>query len=195
MTEKDAIRRALREKRRALPAQEQESAARDAAAQLSGFLPYRKAKAVMAYIACRGELSLAPVIEEVLRQGRTLLLPRCDAPGIITARRISSLEDLVPGRYGLMEPAEDSGVFPPKEIDLLLVPGVAFDCGGGRLGQGGGYYDRFLPGTRALRVGVCHGFALLDRIPVSQHDARMDMILTPQALLACNKTTNDNGRA
>lgn len=193
--DKSELRKALRERRRALSRQEQEKAAQDAAALLAGFLPYREAKTVMAYIACRGELSLAPAIEDVLKQGKTLLLPRCDAPGVMTARRVGSLKELVPGAYGLLEPAEDSEIIAPQQIDLILVPGVAFDRSGGRIGQGGGYYDRFLPGAGALRVGVCHDFALLERVPALAHDMRMDRILTPQMLLACKEIMNDYGRA
>lgn len=193
--DKSELRKALREKRRALSRQEQEKAAQDAAALLAGFSPYQEAKTVMAYIACRGELSLAPVIEDALKQGKTLLLPRCDAPGVMTARRVCSLEELALGAYGLLEPAEDSEVIAPQQIDLILVPGVAFDRGGGRIGQGGGYYDRFLPEAGALRVGVCHDFALLERVPALAHDMRMDRILTPQALLACKEIMNDYGRA
>lgn len=195
MMDRDALRKALSEKRRALPSQVQEKAARDAAALLLGYAPYSSAEAVMAYIACRGELSLAPVIEDILRQGKTLLLPRCDAPGVMTARRVRALSELKTGRYGLMEPAAESEIIPPEEIGLVLAPGVAFDRRGGRIGQGGGYYDRFLPGTGALRVGVCHSFALLEHVPVQAHDMRMDVLLTPQALIACDQWMNDNGRA
>ena len=94
-----------------------------------------------------------------------------------------------------MEPEAGCEVFPPEEIDLILVPGTAFDAGGGRLGQGGGYYDRFLEKTGALRVGVCHGFALQKSVPEEAHDARMDYILTPQAVIRCGKTTSDDRRA
>lgn len=195
MKDKQALREAMRGSRRALPKAQQEKAARDAAARLYGFAPYMKAKTVMAYIACQGELSLAPVIDDALRSGKTLLLPRCDAPGVITARRVMRLSQMSPGAYGLMEPEAGSEVFPPEEIDLILVPGTAFDAGGGRLGQGGGYYDRFLEKTGALRVGVCHAFALQKSVPAEAHDARMDYILTPQAVIRCGGTTSDDRRA
>ena len=67
----------------------------------------------------------------------------------------------------------------PAEIDLILVPGTAFDVRGHRIGQGGGYYDRYLNRTRAVRVGVCHDFALLSAVPSEAHDARMDIVVTP----------------
>lgn len=194
MNDKQALRKAMRDMRRALSPDAQAQAARDAAARLAGFASYTRADSVMAYMACRGELSLGPVIGDLLARGKTLLLPRCDAPGVITARRIERLEQLVPGAYGLMEPGEDSEVFPPESIDLVFVPGTAFDRHGGRLGQGGGYYDRFLEKTNAVRVGVCHGFAVIGRAPQEAHDQKMDCILTPQVLIRCGETTSDDRR-
>ena len=66
---------------------------------------------------------------------------------------------------------------------LMLIPGTAFDRAGGRIGQGGGYYDRYILKTRAFRVGVCHGFALMDSVPTEKHDARMDAVVTPEETL------------
>ena len=136
----------------------------------------------MAYIAARGELSLSPVIEDLLASGRQLALPRCEDAGIMTARLVSHPDQLQRGAYGLMEPDQTCKVIPPEEIDLILVPGVAFDRAGNRLGQGGGYYDRYLPQTHALRVGICHDFALLDHLSAQIHDALMDMIITPEGV-------------
>lgn len=168
----------MREKRRALSLSEQDAAARAVFARLAEYEPYQKARTVMAYLACRGELSLEYVIRDVLGSGKTLLLPRCESPGIMTARRISGGEDLAPGIFGLTEPKEECEIVNPEDIDLILVPGVAFDRAGNRLGQGGGYYDRFLERSGARRVGVCHGFALLDAVPHETHDVTMDDVIT-----------------
>ena len=75
------------------------------------------------------------------------------------------------------------------------MPGTAFDAQGGRLGQGGGYYDRFLARTRALRAGVCHDFALTARVPQQAHDARMDCILSPGGVIRTGEHTDDHRRA
>lgn len=180
---KAELRTLMRAERRALPDAAQDEAARAVFAQIRTFEPYRRARTVMAYMACRGELSLEAVIRDALQSGKTLLLPRCESPGVMTARRIHDMDDLVPGAYGLPEPEEDCGIVQPQDIDLILVPGVAFDRMGHRLGQGGGYYDRLLRESRALRVGVCHDFALLDSVPYEAHDVNMDMIITPGGII------------
>ena len=180
MMEKQELRARMRAMRRALSKEAQEAASLAVHERLRCFAPYREARRVMAYAACRGELSLETVIGELLAAGKTLLLPRCEAPGVMTARRIDSMDQLVPGAYGLMEPDMACEIVSPDEIDLILVPGTAFDRAGNRLGQGGGYYDRFLEKSCALRVGVCHDEALINRIPSEEHDSVMDAVITPQ---------------
>ena len=192
---KDELRHALRARRRALSSDEQRRASLAVYERVRAFAPYREARSVMAYMACRGELDLSPVIADVLARGKTLLLPRCEAPGLMTARRVTDLSQLVSGAYGLMEPAQCCAVFPPEEIDLVFVPGTAFDASGGRLGQGGGYYDRFLARTGALRTGVCHDFALTACVPAQAHDVRMDCILTPGGMRCTGGQPNEHRRA
>ena len=102
--------------------------------------------------------------------------------------------DLESGAYGLMEPKEDCAIADPQRIDLILVPGTAFDREGGRIGQGAGYYDRFLETRGALRVGVCHSFALLERVPCEMHDAAMDYVITPGGIIRTGRNTTGDGR-
>lgn len=93
--------------------------------------------------------------------------------------RVDAPDRLVKGAYGILEPGAGCPRVEPEEIDLIFVPGTAFDVRGHRIGQGGGYYDRYLNRTRAVRVGVCHDFALLSAVPSEAHDARMDIVVTP----------------
>ena len=191
---KDRLRRELRAQRRLFPPEMQQEAARAVRVQLAAFEPYRQARCIMAYMACRGELCLEYVIRDILSDGRTLILPRCEAPGRMTARRIADMGDLVCGAYGLMEPDARCEIVSPDSIGLILVPGVAFDCAGHRLGQGGGYYDRFLKESSALRVGICHDGALMDHVPHEAHDEMMAYIITPGGIIrAGSDTMGGNG--
>jgi len=83
-----------------------------------------------------------------------------------------------------LEPAADLPVVDSAALNVVLVPGVAFDRRGGRLGFGGGYYDRLLPTTPALRVGVTYDECLADALPCDEHDQRMDWIVTPSETFA-----------
>ena len=185
MTEKQELRKAMRAMRRGFSDEAQRIASEAACKRILAFAPYQEADCVMAYVACRGELDVSPVIEDILISGKHLVLPRCEADGIMTARRITSLDQLVSGAYGIPAPQETSEIVPPQEIDFILVPGTAFDRDGYRLGQGGGYYDRFMKETNAMRAGVCHDEALLERVPHEAHDLRMDAVITPGTLLLC----------
>ena len=87
---------------------------------------------------------------------------------------------LVPGAFGILEPGPDARLCSPGEIDLLLVPGVAFTCGGLRCGRGRGYYDRYLAQTafRGFRLGVCFAHQLIDALPAEAHDVTMDCVVS-----------------
>ena len=176
---KDEVRGQMRRMRRALSAEAQREAEEAVFARVSALNAYRRARTVMAYAAARGELPLGRVFADVLAAGKTLVLPRCAGEGVMHGYRVDTPDRLVKGAYGILEPGADCPRVEPEEIDLILVPGTAFDVRGHRIGQGGGYYDRYLNRTRAVRVGVCHDFALLSAVPSEAHDARMDIVVTP----------------
>jgi 5-formyltetrahydrofolate cyclo-ligase len=139
----------------------------------------RKAKRVMAYVAFRNELDLKslfkalPEIEWIVPRvvGRQLVLHPYDP------------QRLVRHRFGMLEPAADLPTIAPDTLDLVLVPGVAFDRQGGRMGFGGGFYDGFLLTTGALRVGITFDDCLMDAVPCDEHDQRMDWVVTPRQTL------------
>ena len=179
------LRLALRSRRAGLKQQQQAEDSARVCARVLAHPAYASARVVMAYVAARGELDLRPVLEDALARGKVLALPLCVGPGEMQARRVTALSQLRPGRYGILAPDESCEWIDPTRIDLVLVPGVAFDRQGGRVGQGGGYYDRFLPLTTALRVGICHDFALLERVPMRPHDQRVQEVITPAAHIVC----------
>jgi 5-formyltetrahydrofolate cyclo-ligase len=101
--------------------------------------------------------------------------PRCETDSL-SFRHVSALSELVPGRFGIREPGPGPGV---KELDLILVPGLAYTIEGSRLGRGAGFYDRFLSRTvgTILKVGICFEFQLVTEIPHEPHDVKMDAIV------------------
>ena len=186
---KDELRAQMRQARRALSEQAQREAAQAAAARILALDAYQNARVVMAYAAVRGELALDAVLRDALAADKTLALPRCEGEGVMRAYRVARLSELKRGAYGILEPGAACLPVAPEEIDLMLVPGTAFDRRGGRLGQGGGYYDRYLGLTRAVCVGVCHDFALTEAVPTETHDAHMDIVITPNHTIITREET------
>lgn len=144
---------------------------------------FSAAKTVMAYMAIPPELSLAPVLDAALAQGKQLLLPRCQKDGSMTARLISDRCSLTPGAFGILEPDEHTLVFPKEQIDLILVPALAYDRWGRRLGRGKGYYDRFLTDFPGKTIGVSS--SLLDAVPAEPHDIPVDAVATRRRIILC----------
>ena len=140
---------------------------------------WQSASCVMAYAAVRGEPDLTPILQAALAEGKALVLPRCEGRRL-AACRVTDLSRLRPEAMGIPEPDGSCPEEDPAAISLLLIPGLAFDRKGGRLGQGGGFYDRFLPETRGLRIGVCGGDGLVERVPTEPWDEGVDALLTPQ---------------
>lgn len=153
---------------------------------------FREAKTVMAYHALGSELSLNAVIEAAWQQGKGVLLPRCEGDGIMTARAVSGRDQLEKGAFGIMEPKAETPVVLPEEIDLILVPAMAYDRSGRRLGRGKGYYDRFLKDFGGKTIGVSG--ILLDQLPVEPHDIPVDAVASAQGLILCGMEEEAVGR-
>ena len=143
------------------------------------------AETVLGYWAIGPEPVLTPVLEACLAMGKKLALPRCEADGAMTARRVLSLEQLESGAFGILEPPEPLRVMEPEELDLILTPGMAFSPTGARLGRGKGYYDRFLEKTKGKTIGVCFESRLLASIPMEDHDRFVDAVLTDKRAILC----------
>ncbi|MGN1020733.1 MAG: 5-formyltetrahydrofolate cyclo-ligase [Aristaeellaceae bacterium] len=132
--------------------------------------PYRRAETVGGYIPLRREADVTAVLEDVLASGRTLALPRVDGEGRMTLRRVRSLEELVPGAYGIPEPGGDTEIIAAEEISLLLVPLEGIDRRGMRLGKGGGYYDRLLADRNIATLGAVMSWQWAQAIPAMPWD-------------------------
>ena len=142
---------------------------------------WKSARAVLFFAPLPGELDLWPLLLEALAEGKAVALPRFASHSqTYGAARIQDLRgDLHTGRYNVREPAAHCAEIPREQLDLVLVPGLAFDLRGGRLGRGRGFYDRLLAGIRGLKCGVAFDEQIVEEVPTADHDARMDFVLTP----------------
>lgn len=139
-------------------------------------------KTCMAFVPFRNEVDTTYIIKKLLEKNVQVALPRVDkATNTIKAFAVTNLKtDLEEGVWGIKEPRPIMPEILPADIDLILVPGVAFDKKGFRLGYGGGFYDRFLQITKALTIGVCYDFQIINSVPVERWDVPLWKLLSDQ---------------
>jgi len=179
--DKQALRDRFRRVREQLSAEEVRAASVAVCRRLAGWEVAQRARIVLTYLAFRNEIDLSALVKHL--PGVRWALPRVDGPCLVL--HPYDRGRLIRHRFGMLEPAADLPVIPASEIDVVLVPGVAFDRHGARLGFGGGYYDRFLPTTPALRVGIAHDLCLADELPCTERDQRVDWVITPTRAVTC----------
>jgi 5-formyltetrahydrofolate cyclo-ligase len=148
-------------------------------------------KAVAGYVAARGEIDPASVLLAAAAAGATVVLPRVadDAPRLRFHR--ADAGPLVPGRFGLREPAATAPEIARDELDVVIVPGLAFDAEGRRLGFGGGYYDGIFgnlgsvgaAGKRPALIGLCYDFQIVAQCPAGDGDVPVDVVVTDARVL------------
>lgn len=137
---------------------------------------------ILFYAPILEEVDIWPLIQIAIHKGATACLPRyIPHKDVYEAAMVSNTDtDLIKGHFGVREPSPVCPSIPLNRLDFILVPGVAFDSSGYRLGRGRGYYDRLLPMTQGLRCGVGYEQQIRSEIPVEPHDIHVDYIATPQ---------------
>lgn len=157
-----------------------------------GLVEFRDAGVVMAYMPIIPEVDVESLAEAAWQGGKTVAVPKVDrAQRRMTPIVIRSLTDgFVNGSYGIREPGEGEELDPDR-IDLVIVPAVAYDRRGNRLGRGGGFYDRFLAicSPPAVACGVAFDEQLLEELPVTDNDRPVDLLVTESEVLRFSKST------
>ena len=142
---------------------------------------FRSAYTLLLYSALPDEVQTQSLLDELVAEGRCVLLPRVVSDTDMELRRYSGRHDLERGAFGIMEPT--GALFTDyRSIEVAVVPGMAFDRHGHRLGRGRGYYDRFLPLLpQAYKMGVCLPSRLVGEVPTDENDVVMDCVVTQSA--------------
>ncbi len=180
---KECLRKEFKEKRRWLSVEYQEEASERIRRRIEALPVYKKAGTIFCYVSQAGEVGTRAVLEEALKRGKRVVVPRCKGRGIMEACQIKSFKELEPGRCGILEPAAFCPIVEPEEIEVCLVPCLAGSRRGERLGYGGGYYDRYLSGTKALRLLLCYEEMLCQELPREAQDCLMDRIITEKQVI------------
>lgn len=146
---------------------------------------YKTAKRIMVFLHMAGEVSLDAFIDRAVKDGKEIYVPRCLDEGRMEGVRLYSLDAAVSGRYGIRTAAGGAPVCDRRQLDWLIVSGLAFDRQGHRLGRGAGFYDRFAENLHGDIVwAVAHGFQLIDSVPVEAHDVSVSVIVTEKEYIS-----------
>lgn len=189
------LRKTTLARRDTLPESERFAKSSKICGKLFNLSEVENARTIFIYMHFRSEVQTVEFIKLCLMSGKKVTIPHT----LTGEQRLLSVQitdpklDVVPGYCGIPEPAswllQTAGLNPDK-IDVAIIPGSVFDRSGGRLGYGGGYYDRFLAqdASRAFRIGLAYEIQMVDRVPVQQHDQLMDLVVTEDNVYDCRRT-------
>lgn len=186
MQGKSDIRKRMSAQRNAMPQEEIDIKSRAIQKRVAGLAVVRSASILMVYLSFGSEVLTDGLIRWCWGEGKRVVVPVCrPEKRELAACRIDGFDELEVGHYGIRTPKE--GLLRPVEgekIDVILVPALAFDRRGYRIGYGGGYYDRFLPRVpRAVKIGVAFASQIVAEIPVDGHDLPVDVIVTESEVI------------
>ena len=180
--EKQRLRRVIRELERQLSPRYKAESSRAIAAHLLAMPEYQAAGTVFCFVGMEREVDTRPILEDVLAAGKRLCVPLCVGDGIMELRAVTVLDQLVPGAYGILEPPADAPKVDVDEVDFAILPCVTCNHLGQRLGQGGGYYDRFLAHYLGGNVLLCREKLIREEIPLEPRDMPVPWVLTERGL-------------
>ena len=180
--EKQQLRRTMRALESGLSARYKAESSRAIAAHLLAMPEYQEAGTVFCFVGTDREIDTRPILEDVLAAGKRLCVPQCVGKGIMELRQVTDLRQLIPGAYGILEPSADAPLVSLDEVDFAILPCLTCNHLGQRLGQGGGYYDRFLSHYRGGTVLLCREKFIREEIPLEPHDYPVPWVLTERGL-------------
>ena len=148
---------------------------------------FSSARTLLLYASMRDEVPTHGLIASLLTAGRRVALPIThEKDKSLTLACLSSIDDLQPAKYGVPEPAAGRRqACPSSSIDVALIPGLAFDMQGHRLGHGLGYYDRFLPSFSCPLIGLAYDAQITPRLPREAHDHPVDFVVSEKRVVVC----------
>ncbi len=181
---KEKLRKLMLERRRALSIEEQRGKSLLIQHRLISSEEYARAKVVALYSSIHNEVETEKVMDDALSSGKKVLLPVM-SDGEVLFRELTTTSGMHTGGFGISEPCASNNVFKPGQADIIVLPGIAFDLKGNRIGYGKGCYDRALHNLegQGKLVAVCYDFQLIDEITDEPHDVKVDMIITEQRVI------------
>ncbi len=157
-------------------------------------LYYQSSRTIMTYVDFQNEVETKSMISRALNEGKVIAVPLCGPNVSLVPVKIESLDNLEPGTKGILEPKKIDTI-DAKKLDLVLMPGVAFDRSCNRVGYGLAYYDRFLtqlsPAT--MIIALAYDFQVVESLPIEEHDQKVNLIITEKGIIRCPSSNSENG--
>jgi len=176
--EKDMLRKKIRRQMRQMELSLHKDADATICRKTTLLSQFQSARTIFCFVGVDWEIDTRPLINYAINTMKRVAVPLCTGSGLMEARLIDSLEQLRPGSYGIPEPPSNGPICPLSEIDFTVVPCVACDSSCMRLGQGGGFYDRFMGSASFFTAALCRDAALLKQVPKEPWDCPVDCVVT-----------------
>ena len=146
---------------------------------------YKNSSEIFIFVSFGSEVDTIKFINHALNEDKNIYVPKVIDKNLMIAVKLHTMKDLKEGYYGVLEPQKIDETLNPNDLDLVILPGLAFDRCGNRLGYGGGFYDRFLDkiDKSTTLLAVSYNFQILDSIPHNENDIKVEFILTDEELI------------
>ena len=190
VNDKKMLRKEILAKRKNIDTAKKEDMDKKIADKLYESKYYKEAKNIFIYISYDSEINTKEIINRALIDNKKVYVPRTEfKTRLMDAVEIASLDNLIESEYGILEPAMEEPHIEPDELDLIVVPGVAFDRNGGRMGYGAGFYDRYFKKISKDRIekikklALAYDFQILEKIPMDEQDVPVNYIITEKEFI------------
>ncbi|MGI6012944.1 MAG: 5-formyltetrahydrofolate cyclo-ligase [Oscillospiraceae bacterium] len=192
--EKSALRAVMRSRIAAMEADVCKKSDQEIFLKILELPEYHAAETLFAYASVRKEVATSEILRHAAAQGKRIALPIVESrTGQMVFASVSDQSDLIEGAFGIPEPKRSCPLLSPDSKTLVFVPALCYDWAGVRLGQGGGYYDRWLAQTNPHTIGLCRELFLQDCLPCLPHDIRVDCVVTEKRVLRLPKKPQSKG--
>ncbi len=188
---KKELRDKYKIKRRELDYEYRAAADNKISSLITSLATYRFADTVLMYYPKSDEVNILSVCEKAFADGKTVCFPKCGEDGIMDFYKITSLDCLSPGAFGILEPDLEKSELIPKESlcessrqCVCLIPALLYDRAGYRLGYGKGFYDRYLSSFRGTKIGIVYSGFVIDEVPRGRYDLAADVIVTEKGVVS-----------
>jgi 5-formyltetrahydrofolate cyclo-ligase len=189
---KASLRRSMLQEREALPRADVVKLSQEIRLLVEASDLFRQAQSIGCYSSFRNEVETSPILESALNSGKIVSVPRTFGNRLMIHGEVTDIRSMLPNEMGILQPRESAPPVLSAELDLIIMPGIAFTRQGDRLGFGGGFYDTYLQDRSLPVMGLAYDFQMIPEIPREPHDCRVDCIVTKSGIImssgGCAKT-------